>query len=224
MSLMVSGCSQLESQCCATGSVAFGTSPPSLKTAPAFATCEADDDSAGSSSDVPLMLLLGTLSHSRPSNSSQPVASRPWLGLRPPRLSGLLYFLLSSPSGLSRASGPVARQEERDTELWPLPQREGWGEMLTSQGSLPRSPAFLPRQECRPSPHLNQCLQRRTDILPHHVGSQRPTGGLLKRLSPSHMCRRENAKEADPYRALTILQMLFYVLLVGMHFILTATL
>ena len=109
MSLMVSGCSQLESQCCATGSVAFGTSPPSLKTAPAFASCEADDDSAGSSSDVPLMLLLGALSHSRPSNSSQPVASRPWLGLRPPRLSGLLYFLLSSPSGLSRVLGPVAR-------------------------------------------------------------------------------------------------------------------
>ena len=33
---------------------------------------------------------------------------------------------------------------------------------------------LLPRQECRPSPHLNQCLQRRTDILPHHVSSQSP--------------------------------------------------
>ena len=72
---------------------------------------EADEDSAGSSSDVLLMLLLGALSHSRPSNSSQPVASRPWLGLRPPRLLGLLCFLLSSPSGLSRVSGPVARQD-----------------------------------------------------------------------------------------------------------------
>ena len=96
MSLRVSGWSQLESQCRAAGHVASGTGP-SLKTAPAFATREADDDSAGSRPDVLTMLLLGTLSHSRPSNSSQPVASWPWLGRRPLWATGHLCSFLSSP-------------------------------------------------------------------------------------------------------------------------------
>lgn len=185
-------------------------SPASLKTAPAFATCEADDDSAGSRPDVPLMLLLGALSLSRPSNSSQPGASRLWLGLRPPRLPGLLCFLLWSPWGLSHVSGPVAHPVKRYMELWPLPRpSEGVERDADVPGAAAKVPSSPPQAGVQAKPPFKPVIAgaHRQPPTPWQAPSA-PQEGSLRDLFPSQMCRCVNAKEADPYRAPTVLQML----------------
>lgn len=110
-SLKVSGWSQLGSHCCAAAHVASGPGL-SLKTTPAFATPESDNDSAGSRPDVLIRLLLGVWFHSQPGSSSQPVASWPWLELRPPQVPGFLCCFLSSPQGLAscQATWPSGRE------------------------------------------------------------------------------------------------------------------
>lgn len=88
-SLKASDQSLLRSHCCAAGHVAAGPGP-SLRTAPAPAIPEADEESAGGTPGTPdvLILLLLAFAAFPACGSSEPDASWPWLGLRLPPASG----------------------------------------------------------------------------------------------------------------------------------------
>lgn len=152
--LIVSGCSQLESVLCPWVCGIWHPRLSGQHTPLLRSRC----DSAGSSPEVLLMLLNGAVSHSRPSNSSQPVASRPCglgsghRGFRSPLLSP---FVSLGPQLYVRLRGASRREVPG---LWPLPAPVGGGERcpnLYPRGRC-QGPQLLPRQECRPSPHLNQ--------------------------------------------------------------------
>lgn len=98
---------------------------PSLRTTPACAIPKADDDSAGRRPDVLLMLLLGILSCPWPGGSSEPVASCPWLGLKPPQALFFSDVFFSLPRALAtcQATRPSGRKAS-----WPVLCPPSWVE------------------------------------------------------------------------------------------------
>lgn len=105
--------SLLKPHCCAAGHMAAGPGP-SLRTAPASAIPKADDESAGGTPDV-LILLLLEFAPFPACGSSEPDASWPWLGLRLPQASGLLCCF---PKGLSHLPGKLSITASAPPASW----------------------------------------------------------------------------------------------------------
>lgn len=126
-SLRASDQSLLRSHCSAAGHVAAGPGPP-LRTAPASAIPEADDESAGGMPEVLLLLLLAFAALPA-CGSSEPDASWLWLGLRLPPASGLLCCFPKSLSHLP-GSRPPGGGTLSITASAPL--RAAWRQLLTS--------------------------------------------------------------------------------------------
>lgn len=150
LSLMVSGCSQLESVLPPWVCGIWHQPPRLCRTAPAFATCEADGRiQQGAAPEVLLMLLLGAVSHSQPSNSSQPAASRPWLELSHHgfQVSSAFSFRLPRASAV-RLPGASRREVPGAVATAPAPvrgvERDADAPGVASQGPQLSSP----RQEC----------------------------------------------------------------------------